>query len=78
MSELFKQWLHAFDAKTGSQNRKIVLFADHCPAYPAIKLRNNELGFLPPKTVCYNHYIKASFNLWNITFNTCLWIICWK
>jgi hypothetical protein len=36
MPELFKQWLHAFDAKVGSQNIKIALFMDHCPAHPAI------------------------------------------
>jgi hypothetical protein len=50
MLQLFKQWLHAFDTKVGWQNRKIVLFMDHYPAHPAIKLRNNESVFLPPNT----------------------------
>jgi hypothetical protein len=27
---------------------KFVLFVDHCPAHPAIKLRNNNPVFLPP------------------------------
>jgi hypothetical protein len=39
-----------FDIKTGSYNRKIVLFMDHCPAHPTIKLINNELVFLPANT----------------------------
>jgi hypothetical protein len=49
-SELFKQWLHAFDVKVSLQSIKIVLFMDHFPTHPAIKLRNSELVFLPPNT----------------------------
>lgn len=46
-SQLFKQWLHSFDARMGVKNRKVVLFVDRCPAHPDIKLHNVELVFLP-------------------------------
>ncbi|KAJ8891368.1 hypothetical protein PR048_010884 [Dryococelus australis] len=42
MSEIFKQWLHSFDAQMRAQNRKIVLFADHYPAHPKVNHRNIE------------------------------------
>jgi hypothetical protein len=51
MSFLFKQWVHAFDVKIDSQNRKIMLFVDSCPAYPAFKLTDTELVFLRPNAI---------------------------
>ncbi|XP_018900654.2 tigger transposable element-derived protein 4 [Bemisia tabaci] len=44
----FIRWLRVFDATMGAQNRKIVLFIDHCPAHPPdVSLSNIELVFLP-------------------------------
>jgi hypothetical protein len=66
MSEPFKLWLHAFDAKTGSQNRKTVLFVDIQPSsYETM----NWFSCLPTPEEFYSYKIKVCFDLWNITFD---------
>jgi hypothetical protein len=40
-TDLFTQFLHEMDARTGCLNRKILLVVDQCPAHPLdIVLRN--------------------------------------
>ena len=47
-SEFFRQQISMLDSKMGAQNRKILLFVDHCPAHPIdLHLRNVQLVFLP-------------------------------
>lgn len=51
-SKIFLQYLNFLDAKMGVQNRKIILFMDHCSAHPTDTgtLRNICVKFLPPNT----------------------------
>ncbi|KAJ8891655.1 hypothetical protein PR048_004183 [Dryococelus australis] len=50
--KIFLQYLHFLDVKMGVQNRKIILFLDHCSAHPTETnvLRNTRIEFLPPNT----------------------------
>ncbi|KAJ8872792.1 hypothetical protein PR048_026408 [Dryococelus australis] len=47
-TELFKKKMHAFDARMGVRNHKVVLIIDRYPAHATVQLRNVELVFLPP------------------------------
>jgi hypothetical protein len=50
-SSIFEDWLHRIDQKFHSEERKIILFVDICPAYPSVtmkELRAVKVTFLPP------------------------------
>ncbi|KAJ8897154.1 hypothetical protein PR048_002500 [Dryococelus australis] len=50
-SAIFEGYVRALDAKMVCNNRKILLFMDHCPARPVISnLRNIKIEFLPPNS----------------------------
>jgi hypothetical protein len=50
MSEIFRDFLHAFDALFGALGRKILLFADNCATHSpdTFSLRNVKVVFYPP------------------------------
>ena len=50
-STLFEEWVREVDVKFQTENRKIALIIDDCPAHPTIAdLSNIKLIFLPPNT----------------------------
>ena len=50
-STLFEEWVREVDVKFQTENRKIALIIDDCPAHPTIAdLSNVKLIFLPPNT----------------------------
>ena len=50
-SDLFEDWVREQDKKFGSQNRKVLLIVDNCPAHPEIGgLKAIESCFLAPNT----------------------------
>ena len=50
-SILFNQWLSNWNRKLHSQNRKVLLFIDNCPAHNLMgNFTNIEIQFLPPNT----------------------------
>ena len=53
-SELFEEWVRELDKKFESENRKIALIVDNCPAHPEIEgLKAIDLFFLPPNTTSH-------------------------
>ena len=53
-SDLFEEWVHELDHKFQSEDRKIALIVDNCPAHPGINdLKALELVFLPPNTTSH-------------------------
>lgn len=50
-STLWEEWLRSFDKKMAQQKRKVLLFADNCPAHPVVSgLKAVIVHFLPPNT----------------------------
>ena len=50
-SEIFEEWVRKNDRKFRTDDRKIALIIDNCPAHPSISNLNNiQLIFLPPNT----------------------------
>ena len=50
-SDLFQDWIREQGKKFDSQNLKVLLIVDNCPAHPEIGgLKAIELCFLPPNT----------------------------
>lgn len=53
-SEIFATWVRKLDRKFASQDRKIVLIVDNCPAHPVMSnLKSIKLVFLPPNTTSH-------------------------
>ena len=49
--EIWKEWLRSFDNKMESQQRKVLLFVDNCPAHPPVPdLKAVTVCLLPPNT----------------------------
>ena len=50
-SQIFTEWLAAWDSYLTKVNRKILLLVDNCTAHPHVStLKNIQLKFLPPNT----------------------------
>ena len=50
-SQIFNEWLAAWDSYLTKVNRKILLLVDNCTAHPHVStLKNIQLEFLPPNT----------------------------
>ena len=50
-SQIFTEWLSAWDLYLTKVNRKILLLVDNCTAHPHVStLKNIQLEFLPPNT----------------------------
>ena len=63
--DLFTKWVKELDQKFASQNRKIALIVDNCPAHPIVDgLKAIELISLPPnktsKTQPWNQGVISS------------------
>lgn len=47
-SDIFEKFLHSWNSKLRSTNKKVLLLLDNCPAHPKVTLSNIKLVFLPP------------------------------
>ena len=64
ITEIFVEFLNAFNIKMKLQNQHILLLLDNCPGHPDIKLSNIKLWFLLKNTTSHLQPLDRGIIAW--------------